>query len=112
MRTFKVNGKNYTAKAFDFNTVCDLDEMGIGIESLGDKPMSLMRAYFSLCSGLSIERAGNEIEKHITSGNTLDELADAMKKEIEESDFFRSLNQTTEEETQATPTKKTTTKKA
>jgi len=111
MKTFKINGKTYTAKGFDFNMVCDLDDLGISIDSLGSKPMSLTRAYFSLCAEMSIEDAGKEIEKHVISGGSLDPLADVMRDAIENSDFFRTLNQTTETETPE-PQKKTTKKQA
>lgn len=98
MRTFTVNGKEYKAKAFDFNMICDLEDMGISMEGAASKPMSLARAYFGLCTGKGREYAGKELEEHITSGGTLEDVMNVMSVEMESSDFFRALNKTAEEE--------------
>ena len=31
MKRFKINGKEYVAKSFDFNLICDLEDMGVSI---------------------------------------------------------------------------------
>lgn len=98
MRTFTVNGKEYKAKAFDFNLVCDLEDIGISLEETGKKPMSLVRAYFGLCAGKGKEYAGKELESHIISGGTFEDIMNAMSDEMEKSDFFRNLNKTAESE--------------
>ena len=46
------------------------------------------------------ENAGAELDKHILNGGTMDELSEAMADAIENSDFFRKLQQTAAEETQ------------
>ena len=78
MKTFNVNGKEYKARAFDFNLMCDFEDMGISIAEMTNKPMSVIRAYFALCTGKGKEFAGKEMEK---------------------SDFFRSLIKTEEQKT-------------
>jgi len=93
MSIFTVNGKEYKAKAFDFNLVCDLEDMGVPLEEIGKKPMSLVRAYFGLCAGKGREFAGKEIEDHIIGGGTFDDIMTAMSDEMEKSDFFRNLNE-------------------
>ena len=98
MRTFTVNGKEYKAKAFDFNMVCDLEDMGIPLAEMGKKPTILTRAYLAICSGKGKEYAGKELEEHFIKGGNLEELAEALNKEMEESDFFRALNKTAEAE--------------
>lgn len=98
MNTFTVNGKEYKAKAFDFNLVCDLEDMGISLEQAGKKPMSMVRAYFGLCAGKGKEFAGKEMETHIIGGGTFDEIMAAMSDEMEKSDFFRNLSKTAETE--------------
>ncbi len=98
MRTFKINGKEYKAKAFDFNLMCDIEDMGLAISDMGKKNMSLVRAYFSLCTGNGKEFSGKEIEQHIINGGSIDELVSVMNEEMEKSDFFRSLNKTAETE--------------
>lgn len=98
MNTFTVNGKEYKAKPFDFNLVCDLEDMGISLEQATNKPMSMVRAYFGLCTGKGKEYAGKELEAHIIGGGKFDDIMAAMSDEMEKSDFFRNLNKTAEAE--------------
>lgn len=98
MNTFTVNGTEYKAKAFDFNLICDLEDMGISLEQAGNKPMSMVRAYFGLCAGKGKEFAGKEMEAHIIGGGTFDDIMNAMSDEMEKSDFFRNLNKKAETE--------------
>lgn len=98
MKTFEVNGKSYKAKAFDFNLVCDLEDMGISMSTASDKPSSMARAYFAICANMSKEDAGKEIEEHVKNGGNLNDVMITMSEELEKSDFFRSLTQTTEAE--------------
>lgn len=93
MNTFKVNGIEYKAKPFDFNTVCDLEDMGITLNSMSGKDLSLVRAYFCICSGLSKEKAGKEIEQQFIKYGEMNEISEALNKEVENSDFFRSLTE-------------------
>lgn len=90
-KTFKINGKDYEAKAFDFNLVCDLEDMGVSIQEMNKKPMATARAYFALCNGMGKEIAGKELESHLISGGNFDEIIKVMLEEMEKSDFFRSL---------------------
>ena len=50
MKNFTINRKVYKAKEFDFNLVCDLEDEGISLEVMQDKPMSMMIAYFGICA--------------------------------------------------------------
>lgn len=103
MNTFTVNGKEYKAKAFDFNLVCDLEDMGISLGQAGNKPMSMVRAYFGLCAEKGKEFAGKEMEAHIIGGGTFDEIMTAMSDEMENSDFFRNLGKAAETEKAENP---------
>lgn len=103
MRKFIVNGKEYTARAFDFNTVCDLEDMGISLEMMEEKPVSMLRAYFALCSNLNPADAGKQIELHLIGGGKMDAILNPMKTELNESDFFRALKAKAEEDTQENP---------
>jgi hypothetical protein len=59
----------------------------------------MMRAYLALCMNTTKENAGEELEKHIMSGGNFDELSEAMGEAIENSDFFRKLQETATAET-------------
>lgn len=99
MNTFKINGIEYKAKPFDFNLVCDLEDMGISLNNMAERNTSLIRAYFGICSGLSKEKAGKEIEQQFIKYGELNEISEALNKEMEVSDFFRSLIERAKTET-------------
>ena len=101
---FTVNGVTYTAKPFDFDLICDLEDMGVEIEKIQKMPMSLIRAYFAICAGTEPHIASTWIQEHLKRGGKLDDISEAMAKEMDESDFFRSLNEDTETETTTNPT--------
>lgn len=98
MKTFEVNGKQYKGKGFDFNLVCDLEDMGVSLDDMRNKNLSLIRAYFGICAGLDAERAGAELQKHLISGKKFESITDVMSEELEKSDFFRALQKTAETE--------------
>lgn len=93
MRKFTINGNEYEAKPFDFNMVCDMEDMGVALGEFGKKQMASMRAYFAICANRNTQFAGKEIEEHIIKGGTMAELATIMSEELEKSDFFQALNQ-------------------
>ena len=99
MKKIIVNGKEYVAKEFTFNLICDLEEMGYDMDSIGNKPMSVIRAYFALCAGVTMDVAGKEIEKHLIGGGDMGVISEAMQEQMENSDFFRNLTQTEEKKT-------------
>lgn len=101
MRKFVVNEKEYVAKPFDFNLVCDLEDYGFSMEEMGSKKIKAVRAYFAICAGLTVEQAGKEIEQHVISGKDISDITVAMNEEMEKSDFFRALFKATETETAA-----------
>lgn len=92
MNRFTVNGKTYTAKEFDVNTICDLEDYGVSLDDMNKKGMSMIRAYFALCADIDREVAGTEIKNHIIGGGTFEDIANPMSKEMQESDFFQALN--------------------
>lgn len=93
MNTFTINEKEYKARPFDFELVCDLEDMGIEISEIGQKQLSFIRAYFGICAGISKKEAGKQIEAHIVNGGDFAELSNVISKEVEKSDFFHSLQQ-------------------
>lgn len=96
-KIFAINGKTYVAQDFTFNTVCDLEDMGIPIETMGDKPMSMIRAYFTLCTGRDKVYAGNELNSHLINGGKIDDLTNVMTEKMNNSDFFQALKSDTTE---------------
>lgn len=107
MNTFRLNGNTIVAKKFDFNLVCDLEDMGVSIQNAGTKPMAMVRAYIAICLGSTIEKAGAEMEEHLVNGGDFEEVMDVMNKEMEASDFFRALGS---KQTKKTPKAQTSKK--
>lgn len=89
---FTVNEKKYVAKPFTFNLMCDFEDLGVSLSDMANKSMSTVRTYFAICAGIGLSEAGQEIETHIINGGSIEPIAEAMSKELESSDFFRSLN--------------------
>jgi hypothetical protein len=110
MNTFTVNNKEYNAKPFDFNMICDMEDLGISMEQMTNKPLSMVRAYFSFHIAGGKEVAGKEIEQHIINGGDFNDIIEAMSKEMENSDFFQALSKTAAEETTESQTAETTKK--
>lgn len=94
---FTVNGVTYTAKPFDFDLICELEDMGVTFDRIEKMPMSLIRAYFALCANVDKQEAADMIQKHMISGGKWDDISDAMGKEMVNSDFFRALDKKEEQ---------------
>ena len=102
---FTVNKVVYIAKPFDFDMVCELEDMGVTFERIDKMPMSLIRAYFAICAGTSKEQAALLIQQHLMNGGGLEDITEPMAKEMNDSDFFRSISESKEQENSATPSK-------
>lgn len=94
---FELNGKEIKAKEFDYNLMCDMEEMGFNIDEFGNKPMNSLRGYIALCKNCSLEKAGQEINAHVVNGGSLEDILDVMMNKLTNADFFRG-QQTDEEE--------------
>ena len=107
METFTVNGRKVKAREADFNFLCDLGENGIEMSDIGKKPLNAIRQDVAFCMGGSADVAGSEINQHVLNGGDFEEILNVFREKMEESDFFRALNQTTATESTATPKKNT-----
>lgn len=104
MKTFELNGEEYKAKGFDFNLICDLEDMGVSIQDMSGKTMSMIRGYVGICAGITKEEAGKEINQHMIKGGKLDSVMDCITEEMNKSDFFQALSQ--REKAEATESEK------
>lgn len=85
-----INGKEYHLPKLSFNTMCRLEEMGVSLTELNKMPMATIRAFAALAIG-SIDKAGEELEKHLISGGELTDILDEIKTAVNESGFFQAL---------------------
>ena len=104
-KTFTLNGKKIKAIDFSYNTACEMEEKGCGIENLGTNPMSTLRGYIACCMDCDLKTAGNEIGKHMASGESLDKIFEIMSEAMEDSDFFPRQDENTQTEDGASQSK-------
>ena len=91
-----INGKAYQTKEISFNTVCQFEDMGIPMSEIEEKSIMFIRAYAAMCMGKKADQAGDEIEKHIMNGGSMDEIAEVLRQAVEESGFFQALSKRAE----------------
>lgn len=91
-----INGKVYPTKEITFNTVCQFEDMGIPMSEIEAKSIMFVRAYAAMCMDKKADQAGDEIEKHVMNGGSIDELADVLHQAVEESGFFQALSKRAE----------------
>ena len=78
MRTFILNEKEYKVKPFDFNMVCEFEDLGISMNALATKPTVAIRAYIAICGNIDLEEAGKQISEHIINGGNLNSVTEAL----------------------------------
>lgn len=93
MNTFIINGKQYKAKEFDFNLICDLEMLGVNVSNIQDTPKSFYRAYLSLCGNMDLQAAGWEIESHLVNGGDLFEMDETISSMSDTSKLFKALSE-------------------
>lgn len=103
-KTFTLNGKEVQAKEFTFGLIVDLEDMGLSIDDMSKKPMSMIRAYIGLCLGVDKDVASDEMEQHLLSGGDFESVVDAMSYMMENSNFFRRIGQTEKKKKTTTST--------
>lgn len=89
-----INKHVYRPAEMTFNAICDLEDMGVTIDSMErGRMLAPLRAYLALCmTEPDPAKAGKEIEAHIVGGGDLTELTECMMEAFEESGFFRALS--------------------
>lgn len=98
MTRFTINKKTYTAKPFDYNLICDLEELGCSLEKMKTQQTASLRAYFALCAEINTKDAGEELENHMINGGNLKEIVTAFEKELEKSEFLNAIKNSSSEE--------------
>ena len=92
-KTFTINGIAYIPIEFDFNTICEFDEMGISISEIAKKPTASARAYLALYHNNDKTWAGNEIQTHIVNGGSLEGILEAFTDSLSNSGFFHKITE-------------------
>lgn len=96
--TFTINDQTYTARAFDFNLICDMEEVGFDVQNRSGSALAMLRAYLAVCSGTyDTTWAGSEINAHVVNGGEVGDQLTIMYEKLDESDFFQALRKRSEE---------------
>lgn len=92
----EINGNKYDMPEIDFNAVCDLADIGVDIldmKKASKKPFATARAIVAWVIDTDTETAGMEIQKDLLSGGSLEKIFSAFMKEVENSSFFKQLQE-------------------
>ncbi len=87
---YKINGKEYESKDFDFGALAKLEECGVtmtDLQNVKNKPMTLILGLVAWVIDCSKEDAIEEINEHIKNGGTLKDLMKIFDS-LKNSDFF------------------------
>lgn len=86
---YKINGKEYNSKRFDFEALVKFEECGVGLKDLQkvSKPMTLIVGLVAWIADLDKDDAIKEVNEHIENGGQLQEILKILES-IKDSDFF------------------------
>lgn len=102
-----INNKTYKFPELTFDEMCKLEDMGVSLTDLEQKPMTMIRGFLALAIG-DMGSVGKELEEHIAGGGDFEEILDEITKAVSDSGFFRAL--TPSQETGTSTSKKSTKK--
>lgn len=111
MEKFTVNGKAYMVnRELDFNYLVMLDKNDVKVTNVTG--LAAINCFFAYVSGMTEEQAGDEITEHVKNGGSLDAIANAYVKALNDSGFFRALMEQAEKgQTEVESTEKKATSK-
>lgn len=96
--TFTINNVTYAVHDFDFNTIAELEEVGISAGRLVSPTPNVLRGLLAVNGHMTMEQAGEELTEHIVAGGDFEEMIEALAKSLENSDFFLKLLKSGQEE--------------
>ena len=90
-KSITINGKEYKIPTITYGTLCQLEELGVDFQDVDSKPFSFIRAIVAIATEQSLNKAQEEIDKHIASGGNFEDFMPLFNA-IRESDFFQGLS--------------------
>lgn len=91
MITYRLNDKEITSdKKINFGALIELEELGLDIAEIEKKPFKLIAILVAYYSDLSIEKATEEITKHLENGGKISDF-NSLLQEFTQSDFFQKM---------------------
>lgn len=86
-----INGKNYVLPELNFNAIVRLEDLGIEIAKLQEKPLSVVRGFVALAMNAPLDKAGLELEEYIVNGGNIEVIVEEITKALQNSGFFQRL---------------------
>ena len=86
---YKINGKEYKSKKFDFAALIKLEECGVTMDDFSkiSKPLTLITSLVAWVMDCDKETAVKEMNEHLENGGSLDDFVKIFDS-LKESDFF------------------------
>lgn len=85
-----VNGRSYLIPELTFNSMCQLEEMGVSLLDRNNNPLSTIRGFVALAVG-DMETAGIELQEHILKGENVEYIMDKLDEALKNSRFFQAM---------------------
>lgn len=83
-----INSKEYKVPKFDFDAMCELEELGLDFNST-KQSFSYIRALVAYTMKCDLNEASEAISEHVKTGSIAD--FSVLSKALTESDFFQNL---------------------
>lgn len=101
MATVKINNKKYDVPRLGFGHMEKLESEGYDVIAMFQKRQIFApaSAFIMLCVNCDREEANRLAEQHIYGGGNMQEIYEAFKEAINESDFFKKILGMDEEKT-------------
>lgn len=90
-KSITINGKEYKIPTITYGTLCQLEELGVDFQDVDSKPFSFIRAIVAIATEQSLNKAQEEIDKHLSNGGNFEDFMPLFNA-IRESDFFQGLS--------------------
>lgn len=86
----KINGKDYNLGEITFKTMCDLENMGINVSNMMDKPMNTILAFATIAIG-DKQVAEREMNEHLINGGSFDSIVQSIQEAMNEAGFMKAV---------------------
>ena len=86
----KINGKDYNLGEITFKTMCELENMGINVSNMMEKPMNTILGFVTLATG-SKEVAEAEINEHLINGGNFNSIVESIQEAMLDSGFMKAV---------------------
>ena len=89
-KTITINSKEYKIPEFNFETICELEDLGINFQDISEKSFSFIRGLVAYTTKKTLKNASQEIENHIENGGKLEDFV-PLYEAVTNSSFFQNI---------------------